>query len=83
MFKKPFCQHSHSNALLQSLHTEELCFWQEVSGQQISAFALQIGDLPFHPSSAATAAAAAAHFHLCHPLPTVAKEMLPDPQGDV
>lgn len=82
MLKKPFCQHSHSKVLFQSLHTEELRFWQEVSGQQISAFALQIGDLPFHPSSAA-AAATAAQFHPCHPLATVAKEMFPNPRGDI
>lgn len=44
-----------------------------MSGQQISAFALQIGNLPSHPSSAA---AAAAHFHPCPPVPTVAKERL-------
>lgn len=78
MLKKPFCQHSHSKVLFQSLHTEELCFWQKVSGQQIFVFALQIGDLPFHPS-----AAAAAQFHPCYPLPSVAKEMLPDPRVDV
>lgn len=52
---------------------------QEVSGQQISAFALQIGDLPSHPSStAAAAAAAAAQLHACPRVPTVAKEMLRD-----
>lgn len=54
--------------LLQLLHIEVLCFWKGVSGQQISSFALQIGDLPFHPSSAAAA---------------VAKEMLPVPCANV
>lgn len=56
---------------------------QEVSGQQISAFALQIGDLPSHPSSTAAAAAAVAQLHACPHVPTVAKEMLCEPRFKV
>lgn len=54
-----------------------------MSGQQISAFALQIGDLPSHPSSTAAAAAAAAQLHACPRVPAVAKEMLREPRFKV
>lgn len=41
-----------------------------MSGQQISAFALQIGDLPSNPSSAATT-----QFHPCPTVPSVVNDM--------
>lgn len=62
----------------QSPHSELLGHRQEMSGQQISAFALQKGDLPSHPSPAA-----AAQLHPCPPVPTVAREMLTDPRCEV
>lgn len=52
---------------------------EEVSGQQISAFALQIGDLPSHPSSSETGAGAKTFMLAPHVVATVAMEMLCDP----
>lgn len=48
------CTRCHT-LLCQSRCSELLGFRQQMSGQQISGLALQIGDLPSHPSTAATA----------------------------
>lgn len=65
-------------ALRQSLCSELLSCRQEMSGQQISAFAQQIGDIPSHPSCAATA-----QFHPRPSVCSVAEEMLAYPECKV
>lgn len=78
---REFSHIAHTATLCSVNHrcSEWLGCRREVSGQQISAFALQIGDLPSHPSSTA-AAAAAAQLHACPRVPTVAKEMHREPR---